>query len=226
MHALRSIILLLVLRTVAVSSFSHRSSSCCERRSFLLTIPTAATMAPILLPSSPAYPVTEDTTIRPFHSAAYDLKEYTNSIVASRDTNISPKEVYDTISSNFLTETFKAATKKAKEGEPFWESPWGQGRPGWHIECSAMIHDIFKGEIDIHCGGNDLIFPHHENERAQSTSAFNHKFVKHWVHNGMINFSGKKMSKSEGNSKFLQEYINNYGGNVLRYFFQIGRAHV
>ena len=82
-----------------------------------------------------------------------------------------------------------------------------------------MIHDIFKGEIDIHCGGNDLIFPHHENERAQSTSAFNHEFVKHWVHNGMINFSGKKMSKSEGNSKFLQEYIDNYGGNVLRYFF-------
>jgi len=112
-----------------------------------------------------------------------------------------------------------ALWKISKDDEPSWESPWGNGRPGWHIECSAMIHDIFKGEIDIHCGGNDLIFPHHENERAQSTSAFNHKFVKHWVHNGMINFSGKKMSKSEGNSKFLQEYINNYGGNVLRYFF-------
>jgi cysteinyl-tRNA synthetase len=112
-----------------------------------------------------------------------------------------------------------ALWKISKDNEPSWESPWGNGRPGWHIECSAMIHDIFKGEIDIHCGGNDLIFPHHENERAQSTSAFNHKFVKHWVHNGMINFSGKKMSKSEGNSKFLQEYINNYGGNILRYFF-------
>ena len=112
-----------------------------------------------------------------------------------------------------------ALWKISKDNEPSWKSPWGNGRPGWHIECSAMIHDIFKGEIDIHCGGNDLIFPHHENERAQSTSAFNHKFVKHWVHNGMINFSGKKMSKSEGNSKFLQEYINNYGGNVLRYFF-------
>ena len=112
-----------------------------------------------------------------------------------------------------------ALWKISKENEPSWKSPWGSGRPGWHIECSAMIHDIFKGEIDIHCGGNDLIFPHHENERAQSTSAFSHNFVKHWVHNGMINFSGKKMSKSEGNSKFLQEYINNYGGNVLRYFF-------
>ncbi len=112
-----------------------------------------------------------------------------------------------------------ALWKISKDDEPSWESPWGNGRPGWHIECSAMIHDIFKGEIDIHCGGNDLIFPHHENERAQSTSAFNHEFVKHWVHNGMINFSGKKMSKSEGNSKFLQEYIDNYGGNVLRYFF-------
>ena len=76
-----------------------------------------------------------------------------------------------------------------------------------------------RDRIDIHCGGNDLIFPHHENERAQSTSAFNHEFVKHWVHNGMINFSGKKMSKSEGNSKFLKEYIDNYGGNILRYFF-------
>ena len=91
-----------------------------------------------------------------------------------------------------------ALWKISKDDEPSWESPWGNGRPGWHIECSAMIHDIFKGEIDIHCGGNDLIFPHHENERAQSTSAFNHKFVKHWVHNGMVNFSGKKMSKSEG----------------------------
>ena len=112
-----------------------------------------------------------------------------------------------------------ALWKISKENEPSWKSPWGSGRPGWHIECSAMIHDIFKGEIDIHCGGNDLIFPHHENERAQSTSAFSHNFVKHWVHNGMINFSGKKMSKSEGNSKFLAEYIDNYGGNVLRYFF-------
>ena len=112
-----------------------------------------------------------------------------------------------------------ALWKISNDDEPSWESPWGNGRPGWHIECSAMIQDIFEGEIDIHCGGNDLIFPHHENERAQSTSAFNHKFVKHWLHNGMINFSGKKMSKSEGNSKFLEDYIDNYGGNVLRYFF-------
>jgi len=112
-----------------------------------------------------------------------------------------------------------ALWKISKDDEPSWASPWGNGRPGWHIECSAMIHDIFEGEIDIHCGGNDLIFPHHENERAQSTSAFNHKFVKHWVHNGMINFSGKKMSKSEGNSKFLKDYINSYGGNALRFFF-------
>ena len=112
-----------------------------------------------------------------------------------------------------------ALWKISKVDEPSWKSPWGNGRPGWHIECSAMIHDIFRGEIDIHCGGNDLIFPHHENERAQSTAAFNHDFVKHWVHNGMINFSGKKMSKSEGNSKFLNDYISSYGGNVLRYFF-------
>ena len=116
-----------------------------------------------------------------------------------------------------------ALWKFSKENEPFWNSEWGKGRPGWHIECSAMIDSIFGGGIDIHCGGNDLIFPHHENEQAQSVSAFQGEFVKYWLHNGMINLSGQKMSKSEGNIKKLNEYIANYGGEVIRFFYL--RAH-
>ena len=113
-----------------------------------------------------------------------------------------------------------ALWKFAKEGEPYWDSIWGKGRPGWHIECSAMINAILGNEIDFHCGGNDLIFPHHENELAQSKAAYpENKFVKYWLHNGMINLSGKKMSKSEGNVKNLQEYIDEYGGDVLRFYF-------
>jgi cysteinyl-tRNA synthetase len=113
-----------------------------------------------------------------------------------------------------------ALWKISKENEPSWDSPWGNGRPGWHIECSAMINKIFDSGIDIHCGGNDLIFPHHENELAQSSAAFeNQEFVKYWLHNGMINLSGQKMSKSEGNIKLLNEYIDKFGGNVIRFFF-------
>ena len=117
------------------------------------------------------------------------------------------------------TEDF-ALWKISKENEPSWNSPWGGGRPGWHIECSAMIDKIFDSGIDIHCGGNDLIFPHHENELAQSSAAFeNQVFVKYWLHNGMINLSGQKMSKSEGNIKLLNEYIDKFGGNIIRFFF-------
>ena len=113
-----------------------------------------------------------------------------------------------------------ALWKISKESEPSWNSPWGSGRPGWHIECSAMINKIFNGGVDIHCGGNDLIFPHHENELAQSASAFqDDEFAKYWLHNGMINLAGQKMSKSEGNIKLLNEYINLHSGNVVRFFF-------
>ena len=117
------------------------------------------------------------------------------------------------------TEDF-ALWKISEENEPSWNSPWGDGRPGWHIECSAMIDKIFNSGIDIHCGGNDLIFPHHENELAQSSAAFeNQEFAKYWLHNGMINLSGQKMSKSEGNIKLLNEYIDKFGGNIIRFFF-------
>ncbi|MEB3290640.1 MAG: cysteine--tRNA ligase [Leptolyngbya sp.] len=92
-----------------------------------------------------------------------------------------------------------ALWKGAKAGEPFWESPWGPGRPGWHIECSAMIRDRFGDSIDIHMGGSDLIFPHHENEIAQSEAATGHPLAQVWMHNGMVNVGGEKMSKSLGN---------------------------
>ena len=113
-----------------------------------------------------------------------------------------------------------ALWKVSKENEPYWESPWGNGRPGWHIECSSMIEAILGKTIDIHCGGNDLIFPHHENEIAQSKGAYpNEPFVKYWLHNGMLNLSGKKMSKSEGNIKLLNDYIDEFEGQVVRFFF-------
>ncbi len=113
-----------------------------------------------------------------------------------------------------------ALWKFSKENEPYWASPWGNGRPGWHIECSSMIEAILGKTIDIHCGGNDLIFPHHENEIAQSKGAYpKEEFVKYWLHNGMLNLSGKKMSKSEGNIKLLNDYLDEFNGQVLRFFF-------
>ena len=113
-----------------------------------------------------------------------------------------------------------ALWKFSKENEPYWKSPWGNGRPGWHIECTSMIEAILGKTIDIHCGGNDLIFPHHENEIAQSKGAYpKEEFVKYWLHNGMLNLSGKKMSKSDGNIKLLNDYIDEFDGQVLRFFF-------
>jgi len=113
-----------------------------------------------------------------------------------------------------------ALWKTAREGEPYWESEWGNGRPGWHIECSAMAASILGPEIDIHCGGIDLIFPHHENEIAQSQAGYDVKqFAHFWLHNGMLRLSGAKMAKSTGHVKPLLEYINTYGGDVIRFFF-------
>ena len=113
-----------------------------------------------------------------------------------------------------------ALWKKAKEGEPYWDSIWGNGRPGWHIECSAMASTILGDEIDIHCGGNDLIFPHHENEIAQSQAGYGvKKFSEFWLHNGMLQLEGEKMAKSIGNTKSLSDYIRIYGGDVVRFFF-------
>ena len=111
-----------------------------------------------------------------------------------------------------------ALWKAAKEGEPYWESPWGKGRPGWHIECSAMNKRYLGNTIDIHCGGQDLIFPHHENEIAQSEAANGCMFSKYWMHNGYINVDNVKMSKSLGNFKTVREIADVYGYEVIRYF--------
>lgn len=111
-----------------------------------------------------------------------------------------------------------ALWKAAKEGEPYWDSPWGKGRPGWHIECSAMNKRFLGDTIDIHCGGQDLIFPHHENEIAQSECANGCTFSKYWMHNGYINVDNVKMSKSLGNFKTVREIAKVYGYEVIRYF--------
>ena len=111
-----------------------------------------------------------------------------------------------------------ALWKAAKEGEPYWDSPWGKGRPGWHIECSAMNRKYLGNTIDIHCGGQDLIFPHHENEIAQSEAANDAPFSKYWMHNGYINVDNVKMSKSLGNFKTVREIAQIYGYEVIRYF--------
>ena len=108
--------------------------------------------------------------------------------------------------------------KFSKPGEPEWESPFGKGRPGWHIECSAMSEKILGLPFDIHGGGQDLIFPHHEDELAQSEAATGKKFVNFWVHNGMVNVDKVKMSKSLGNFKTIRDLLANYSGEVIRYF--------
>lgn len=110
-----------------------------------------------------------------------------------------------------------ALWKAAKEGEISWPSPWGPGRPGWHIECSAMIKSIFGDSIDIHGGGSDLIFPHHENEIAQSEGCSGHQFVKYWMHTNMLNFGGQKMSKSLGNIVTMREFLENYNAELYKW---------
>lgn len=107
--------------------------------------------------------------------------------------------------------------KGAKEGEPFWESPWGKGRPGWHIECSAMAGRYLGKTIDIHCGGLDLIFPHHENEIAQSEAANDCEFAHYWMHNGFINVDNHKMSKSLNNFFTVRDVAKAYGYEPIRY---------
>ena len=114
--------------------------------------------------------------------------------------------------------------KPKKEGEPAWTSPWSDGRPGWHIECSVMSRKYLGEQIDIHAGGEDLIFPHHENEIAQSEAANGKEFAKYWLHNGFLNINNKKMSKSEGNFFTVREIGEKYPYEVLR-FFMLSGAH-
>jgi cysteinyl-tRNA synthetase len=111
-----------------------------------------------------------------------------------------------------------ALWKAAKPGEPSWDSPWGPGRPGWHIECSAMAMQYLGESFDIHGGGKDLVFPHHENEIAQSEGATGKPFVKYWLHNGFVNVNQEKMSKSLGNFFTIRDILNSYDPEVLRFF--------
>ena len=111
-----------------------------------------------------------------------------------------------------------ALWKTAKPGEPSWESPWGMGRPGWHIECSAMSSSLLGESFDIHGGGRDLIFPHHENEIAQSEGASGKPFVKYWLHNGFVNVDQEKMSKSLGNFFTIRDILKTYDAEVIRFF--------
>lgn len=115
-----------------------------------------------------------------------------------------------------------ALWKKAKEGEPYWESPWGKGRPGWHIECTAMSQSILGDTIDIHGGGVDLIFPHHENEIAQSEGASLKPFVKYWVHWEFLNFSQQKMSKSLGNVVTLRQFVEKFHPEIYKFMILLG----
>ena len=108
--------------------------------------------------------------------------------------------------------------KPKKEGEPFWPSPWGDGRPGWHTECSAMAKKYLGDSIDIHAGGEDLIFPHHENEIAQSEAANGVEFARYWMHNGFLNIDNKKMSKSLGNFFTVRDILAQYDPQVVRFF--------
>jgi len=112
-----------------------------------------------------------------------------------------------------------ALWKKAKEGEPSWDSPWGKGRPGWHIECSAMSQKHLGETIDIHAGGNDLIFPHHENEIAQSEGAKSKQFVRYWIHFGFLNIQNEKMSKSLGNFFTARDVLARHSVEAIRLFF-------
>jgi cysteinyl-tRNA synthetase len=112
-----------------------------------------------------------------------------------------------------------ALWKSSKEGEPKWPTPFGEGRPGWHIECSAMSAKYLGLPFDIHGGGKDLVFPHHENERAQTESATGEKFANYWLHNGFVNIEKEKMSKSIGNILLIKDFIKEFHPEVLRLFF-------
>ncbi|RNB78930.1 cysteine--tRNA ligase [Brevibacillus nitrificans] len=115
-----------------------------------------------------------------------------------------------------------ALWKAAKPGEVAWSSPWGEGRPGWHIECSAMALKFLGEEIDIHAGGTDLVFPHHENEIAQSECFTGKVFARYWLHNGMLNINNEKMSKSLGNFLLARDLVQKFGGQLIRFFMLLG----
>lgn len=173
-------------------------------------IPEIIQMIENLIDNSYAYELNGDVL--------FDVRKYRDYGKLSNRT-ISNKENVEETETKKNVEDF-ALWKKKKEGEPYWDSPWSKGRPGWHIECSAMSEKYLGKNFDIHCGGLDLIFPHHENEIAQSICSHCEKttFANYWMHNGFVEINGEKMSKSLGNFITLHDILKKYEGNILRFF--------
>lgn len=173
-------------------------------------IPEIIQMIENLIDNSYAYELNGDVL--------FDVHKYENYGKLSNRT-ISNKENVEETETKKNIEDF-TLWKKKKEGEPYWDSPWSKGRPGWHIECSAMSEKYLGSNFDIHCGGLDLIFPHHENEIAQSICSHCEKttFANYWMHNGFVEINGEKMSKSLGNFITLHDILKKYEGNILRFF--------
>ena len=173
-------------------------------------IPEIIQMRENLIDNSYAYELNGDVL--------FDVHKYRDYGKLSNRT-ISNKENVEETETKKNVEDF-ALWKKKKEGEPYWDSPWSKGRPGWHIECSAMSEKYLGKNFDIHCGGLDLIFPHHENEIAQSICSHCEKttFANYWMHNGFVEINGEKMSKSLGNFITLHDILKKYEGNILRFF--------
>lgn len=173
-------------------------------------IPEIIQMIENLIDNSYAYELNGDVL--------FDVHKYRDYGKLSNRT-ISNKENVEETETKKNIEDF-ALWKKKKEGEPYWDSPWSKGRPGWHIECSAMSEKYLGSNFDIHCGGLDLIFPHHENEIAQSICSHCEKttFANYWMHNGFVEINGEKMSKSLGNFITLHDILKKYEGNILRFF--------
>ncbi len=173
-------------------------------------IPEIIQMIENLIDNSYAYELNGDVL--------FDVHKYRDYGKLSNRT-ISNKENVEETETKKNIEDF-ALWKKKKEGEPYWDSPWSKGRPGWHIECSAMSEKYLGKNFDIHCGGLDLIFPHHENEIAQSICSHCEKttFANYWMHNGFVEINGEKMSKSLGNFITLHDILKKYEGNILRFF--------
>lgn len=173
-------------------------------------IPEIIQMIENLIDNSYAYELNGDVL--------FDVHKYRDYGKLSNRT-ISNKENVEETATKKNVEDF-ALWKKKKEGEPYWDSPWSKGRPGWHIECSAMSEKYLGKNFDIHCGGLDLIFPHHENEIAQSICSHCEKttFANYWMHNGFVEINGEKMSKSLGNFITLHDILKKYKGNILRFF--------
>ncbi len=176
------------------------------------TIPEMINLASGLIKKGNAYEINGDVFFRVGSFKGYGKLSHKNIddlIAGSRIPVNEEKE-------NFLD---FALWKKSKEGEPSWDSPWGKGRPGWHIECSAMSMKFLGESIDIHGGGSDLIFPHHENEIAQSESYTGKKFVNYWIHNGFVNINSEKMSKSLKNFITVRDVLDKFHPEALRLFF-------